>query len=118
LKIFQTKPKDDINDGYENLRTLVLNYLGVANQEQQNHAKKSQQQQTLQIQRQLSTLQSSRPKTHDKNIEDSLRKEYTDFNMPRSGRCLIFHILFRFKKCPNYMKIHAILLLILFCCIK
>lgn len=77
--------KDDINEGYENLRTLVLNYLGVANQEQQSYVKKTQQQQTLQIQRQLSTLQSSRPKTHEKNMEDSLRKEYTDFNMPRSG---------------------------------
>jgi hypothetical protein len=83
------------------LRTLVLNYLGVANQEQQSYVKKTQQQQTLQIQRQLSTLQSSRPKTHEKNMEDSLRKEYTDFNMPRSGN-KIRKLIFLIQKTINH----------------
>lgn len=59
--------------------------MGVANQEQQNLVKRSQQQQNLQIQRQLSTLQSSRPKTHDKIMDETIRKEYSDFNVPRSG---------------------------------
>ena len=63
----------------------MLNYLGVANQEQQNLVKKSQQQQSMQIQRQLSTLQSSRPNTNEKIMDQSLRKELTDFNIPRSG---------------------------------
>ncbi len=71
---------DDINEGYENLRNLVLNYLGVANQEQRQSAQEYQQSQSLNIQRQLSTLASSRPKTDEMN---ALNK---DFDVPRSGK--------------------------------
>ena len=61
----------------------MLNYLGVANQEQQQSVQDYQQNQTLQIQRQLSTLQSSRPKTDEiKKLEEAFGKEY---DMPRSG---------------------------------
>ncbi len=35
LKLSFNNKLDDINEGYENLRNLVLNYLGVANQDQQ-----------------------------------------------------------------------------------
>jgi len=77
---------DDINEGYDNLRNLVLNYLGVANQEQQQSVQDYQQNQTLQIQRQLSTLQSSRPKTDEiKKLEEAFGKEY---DMPRSDSFL------------------------------
>lgn len=71
---------DDINDGYDNLRNLVLNYLGVANQDQQRSVHEYQTAQNLNIQRQLSTLQStSRPKTEDMAV---LNKDYDG---PRSG---------------------------------
>lgn len=71
---------DDINEGYDNLRNLVLNYLGVANQEQQQSVQEYQTNQNFNIQRQLSTLQSSRPKTDEVN---TLNK---DFELPRSGQ--------------------------------
>lgn len=64
--------------GYENLRNLVLNYLGVANQEQQQSAQEYQQSQNINIQKQLSTLQSSRPKTNETNKEK-------DYDVQRSG---------------------------------
>jgi hypothetical protein len=79
--------QDDINEGYENLKNLVLNYLGVANQDQENSVKHTQVQQNLQMQRQLSTLQSSRPKTTDdqKNLDEAFSKEFKEYDLPRSG---------------------------------
>lgn len=66
---------DDLEEGYENLKNLVLNYLGVSNQDQND----SLNQQNLQIQRQLSMLQSSRGKTSEdlKRIEDQIDLQRT-----------------------------------------
>lgn len=73
---------DNINEGYENLRNLVLNYLGVANQDQ----KDSMNQQNLQIQRQLSMLQSSRLKTNDDFKRDD------NLDLPRTGNFYVLKV--------------------------
>ena len=61
--------------------------MGVANQEQESSVKQNQIQQNLQMQRQLSTLQSSRPKTNDdqKNLDEAFSKEFKEYELPRSG---------------------------------
>ena len=60
----------------------------MSNQEQQQSVQSTQHTMNLEIQRQMSILQSSRPKTNDeiKRIEEAFGKDFKEYEIPRSGR--------------------------------
>jgi hypothetical protein len=75
---------DDTNKGYENLRNLVMSYLGVSDQEAQNSVKH------YATHNNLSTVNSSRPNTNEESKRKDIEK---DFEIPRSGKIFLNKVL-------------------------